>query len=124
MTKNWFEHNILEKSLNRFKKDFNQAFVDKLQGKYVALVDGNVPSSYFTCGVELRKIWLKLKSLCASHTMLSEAFQDVRNLQCPPTLRSLDMKKEKSLKMDKLIELTTLLPNEVNSLQGIVETLE
>lgn len=46
---------MLENSLNKFKKDFNQAFIDEFQGKYVALVDGNAPSSYLHVDLNLGK---------------------------------------------------------------------
>lgn len=57
-----------------------QPTIDELRGKYVAFID-NAPSGYFIGGVELGKVWPKLKSLHASHTTLSKAFQDIRLLQ-------------------------------------------
>lgn len=80
MTKTQLELNILELSLNSIK-NFNQAFIDELQGTYIALMYGNARSSYSISGVEFTKVWLELKSLHASHTILGAAFQDVRNLQ-------------------------------------------
>lgn len=68
---NRLECNMLEKSLNKFKKEF-QATINELQGKYVALVDGNGHGSYFASGAELGKIWLELKFLHASHKAINE----------------------------------------------------
>lgn len=84
------------------KKDF-QSSIDDPQGKYVVHVDHNIPCGYFTSEIELGKIWSKLKSLHASHTVLSEVFHYFRNLQNPLTLELLDMKKENSLEEDQLI---------------------
>ena len=54
--------------------------IDELWGKYVAFID-NAPSGYFIGGVELGKVWPKLKSLHASYTTLSEVFHDIKLLQ-------------------------------------------
>lgn len=51
-----------------------QTTINELQGKYVALVDNNVPYGYFTCGAKFGKNCLELKSLHASHVALSVVF--------------------------------------------------
>lgn len=84
-------------------------------------MDRDAPGGYFTSSVEFRKIWLELKSLHRSHTTLSEAFQNIQPLQNSPALETLDTKKGNTLKEGKLTKLTTLLSNEVNILQGIVQ---
>ena len=114
---------MLEKSLHKFTKDF-QTTINELQGKYVALADNNAPSRYFIGGANIGKNWWELKSLHASHTTSSEAFQDIKLLQNSHALEILNTKKRNTLKEDSLIELTTSLSCEVTNVQGIVQTLE
>lgn len=110
---------MLEKSFHKFNKDF-QTNIGELQRKYVALMNGNVPCGYCTSG----KYWSELKSLHANHIASSKVFQNIKLLQNSHALEVLDTKKGNTLKEDKLIELTTLFSSEVNSLQGIVQSLQ
>lgn len=72
----------------------------------------------------LEKIGQVLKALHSSHTTSNEAFQNTKLLQNSPALEILDVKKRDTLQEDRLIELTTSLSNEVNSIQGIIQALE
>lgn len=53
--KNRLEYNMLEKYINKFKKDY-QASINELQGKYVTLIEGNALASYGAGREELGKI--------------------------------------------------------------------
>jgi hypothetical protein len=112
-----------EISLHKFKKVFQTTF-DELQEKYVAIVDGNTTGGFFKGGGKFGKNWSVLKALHSSHTTLNEAFQNTKLLQNSPTLEILDVKKRDTLQEARLMELTTTLSSEVNSIQGIIQALE
>lgn len=71
---------MLENSLHKVKKGF-QTISDELKGKYIVLVNNNTPCDCFIKGTKPRKIWSEFKSLHASHSTVSEVFQNIIFLQ-------------------------------------------